>query len=70
METKINLNTIILLLVLLVFVVGTIVALVSIRRLTQPLEEAGQAFEQKLDQLTQPQPIGDSFIHRRESHHR
>ena len=56
METKINLNTIILLLVLLVFVVGTIVALVSIRRLTQPLEEAGQAFEQKLDQLTNPNP--------------
>jgi hypothetical protein len=56
METKVNLNTIILLLILLVFVVGTIVALVSIRRLTQPLEEAEQAFERKLDQLTNPNP--------------
>ncbi|MBE9506436.1 MAG: DUF4230 domain-containing protein [Chloroflexi bacterium] len=56
MEAKLNLNTIILLLILLVVLIGAIVLIGSIRRLMQPLEEAERAFQEQLEELANPNP--------------
>jgi len=59
MNSKPNLNTVILLLVLLalvVVIVGGIVLLGSIQRLTQPLEDAEQALREQWREITNPTP--------------
>jgi hypothetical protein len=54
MNEKINLNTIILLLILLaVFVCGAVV-LYSVWRVVQPLEETGQTLQKQLEELANP----------------
>ena len=54
MNEKINLNTIILLLILLaVFVCGAVI-LYSVWRVVQPLEETGQTLQKQLEQLANP----------------
>lgn len=56
MNSKSNLNTVILLLILLALVVGGIILIGSIRRLTQPLEEAERALEKQLEEIANPTP--------------
>ncbi len=56
MDTKLNLNTIILTLVLIALVVGGIVLVGTIRRLTQPLEEAEQALQEQIEGIVNPTP--------------
>jgi len=56
MSSKPNFNTVILLLILLVLVVGGILLAGSIRRLTQPLEEAERALQEQFMEITNPTP--------------
>ena len=55
-DSKLNLNTVILLLILLALVVGGVMLIGSLRRLTQPLEEAERALQEQFAQLTNPTP--------------
>ncbi|MBL7063583.1 MAG: DUF4230 domain-containing protein [Anaerolineae bacterium] len=54
MNSKSNINTAILLLILLALVGGGIVLIGSIRRLTQPLEEAEQALQEQFAGIANP----------------
>jgi hypothetical protein len=56
MDSKINLNTIVLLVILLVFVVGAVVLVGSIRGMMRPLEEAERALQEQVEQITNPTP--------------
>jgi hypothetical protein len=56
MNSKLNLNTVILLLILVVLVVGGIVFVGSIRRLTRPLEEAERALQEQFAEIINPTP--------------
>jgi hypothetical protein len=56
MDTKLNLNTIILILILLALVAGAIVLFGSIQRLTHPLEEAERALQEQFEELVNPTP--------------
>ncbi|RLC90386.1 MAG: DUF4230 domain-containing protein [Chloroflexi bacterium] len=56
MNSKLNLNTVILLLILLALIVGGITLIGSIRRLTQPLEEAKRALQEQWREITNPTP--------------
>lgn len=56
MDTKINLNTIILLLVLLALIVGGIALVGVIQRLTQPLQEVERAIQEQVQELVNPTP--------------
>jgi len=53
---KLDLNTIILLLVLVALVVGGIALFSTIQRLAHPLEEAEQALQEQLDKIVNPTP--------------
>lgn len=56
MNSKLNLNTVILLLILLALIVGGITLIGSIRRLTQPLEEAERALQEQFEEIVNPTP--------------
>ena len=56
MDTKINLNTIILLLILLALIVGGIALVGVIQRLTQPLQEVERAIQEQVEELVNPTP--------------
>lgn len=56
MKTKFNLNTVILLLILLFLVGLSVVLLVWVRRLAQPLEEVEEAVERQIEQIINPTP--------------
>ena len=56
MDSKINLNTIVLLVILLVFVVGAVVLVGSIRGMMRPLEEAERALQERVEEITNPTP--------------
>jgi hypothetical protein len=56
MNSKLNLNTVILLLILLALVFGGFVLVGSMRRLTQPLEEAERALQEQFEEITNPTP--------------
>jgi len=56
METKLNLNTIILLLMLLVLIVSAVVLIGAIRRVTRPLEEAERAIQEQIESIPNPTP--------------
>jgi len=56
MDTKLNLNTIILILILIALVAGGIALLGAIQRLAHPLEEAEQALQEQLDEIVNPTP--------------
>ncbi|HEY72509.1 MAG: DUF4230 domain-containing protein [Chloroflexi bacterium] len=53
---KFDLNTIILLLILIALVVGGIALFGAFQKLTHPLEEAEQAVQEQLDQIVNPTP--------------
>lgn len=55
-DSKLSLNTVILLLILLALVVGGIALVGSIRRLTRPLEEAERALQEQFEEITNPTP--------------
>jgi hypothetical protein len=55
-DSKLGLNTVILLLILLALVAGGIVLVGSIRRLTRPLEEAERALQERFAEITDPTP--------------
>jgi len=55
METKLNLNSILLILVLVAFVIGTIVFVVSMRSLLRPLQRAEEVLEKQF-RLPEPTP--------------
>jgi hypothetical protein len=54
--SKFNLNTVILLLILLALVAGGLALVSSIRRLTQPLVEAEQALREQFTEIAEPTP--------------
>jgi hypothetical protein len=56
MKTKPDLNTLILLLILAVLVVGGVVFAQALRRVAQPFEQAEQSVMKELQQLRQPTP--------------
>jgi len=56
MNSKPNLNTVILLLILLALVAGGITLTGSMRRLAQPLEEAERALQEQWMEITNPTP--------------
>ncbi|MFQ6101294.1 MAG: DUF4230 domain-containing protein [Anaerolineae bacterium] len=56
MNSKSNLSTLILLLILIALVVGGVVLISTIRRLTQPLKEAEQALQEQLEEIVNPTP--------------
>jgi hypothetical protein len=56
MDKKVNLNTIILLLILIAMVGGGLVVVRSVRQVTQPLAEAERALQRQFDQITNPTP--------------
>ena len=56
MNSRPNVNTVILLLILAVLVVGGILFVSAMRRLTQPLEEAERALQEQFTGLTNPTP--------------
>ena len=56
MDKKINLNTIILLLILVAIAGGGLFIVQSIRRVTQPLAEAERTIQRQFEQLTNPTP--------------
>jgi len=56
MNSKPNFNTVILLLILLALVVGGIALVGTIRRLTQPLEEAERALQEQFEEIVNPTP--------------
>jgi len=53
---KFDFNTIILLLILTALVVGGVALFDAIQKLTHPLEEAGQAVQEQLDEIVNPTP--------------
>lgn len=56
MDKKINLNTIILLLILVALVGGGLLVVWSIRQVTQPLAEAERALQRQFEQIVNPTP--------------
>ncbi|MBU0703786.1 MAG: DUF4230 domain-containing protein [Chloroflexi bacterium] len=56
MNSKINLNTIILLLILIALVGGGVALTGALQRLAHPLEEAEQALQEQLDGIVNPTP--------------
>ena len=56
MNSKFNLNTLILLLILLALVGGGIALVGTIQRLTHPLEEAEQALQEQIEGIVNPTP--------------
>lgn len=56
MNSKTNLNTIILLLILLLLVGGALALLVALRGLTNPLRQAEQALQEQLEEIANPTP--------------
>ena len=56
MDKKINLNTIILLLILVALLGGGLLVVWSIRQVTQPLAEAERAIQRQFEQITNPTP--------------
>ncbi|MBL7064288.1 MAG: DUF4230 domain-containing protein [Anaerolineae bacterium] len=56
MNSKPNLNTVILVLILISLVTGGVMLVRSIQRLTQPLEEAERALEEQWKEITNPTP--------------
>ena len=56
MDTKLNLNTIILILILLALVGGGVALMGALQRLAHPLEEAEQALQEQLDEIVNPTP--------------
>jgi hypothetical protein len=56
MNSKPNLNTLILLLILLILVASGVVLIGTIRRLTQPLEEVEQVLQEQLEEIVNPTP--------------
>ncbi|RLC94671.1 MAG: DUF4230 domain-containing protein [Chloroflexi bacterium] len=56
MNSKFNLNTLILLLILLALVGGGIALVGTIQRLTHPLEEAEQALQEQIEEIVNPTP--------------
>ncbi len=55
-DSKLNLNTVILVLILLALVGGGITLIGTIRRLTRPLEEAERALQEQFAEITNPTP--------------
>ena len=56
MNSRLNLNTVILLLILAVLIIGGFVFLSTLRRLTQPLEKVEQSLEEQFARITAPTP--------------
>lgn len=56
LEEKFNLNTAILLLVLLALVAGATLVITSIRQVTRPLAEAERTLRRQVEQITNPTP--------------
>ncbi|MDY6877784.1 MAG: DUF4230 domain-containing protein [Chloroflexota bacterium] len=56
MNSKPNLNTVILVLILIALVTGGVMLVRSIQRLTQPLEEAEQALQEQWREIANPTP--------------
>ncbi len=56
MDRKLNLNTIILVLILVVLVAGGVAVVWSVRQVTQPLAEAERALQRQFEQITNPTP--------------
>ena len=56
MNWKLDLNTVILLLILVALVAGGILFVSALQRLTQPLEDAEQVLQEQFDKITQPTP--------------
>jgi len=56
MNSKLNLNTLILLLILVALIVGGVVLVDALQRLTQPLEDAERALEEQFDEIVNPTP--------------
>jgi uncharacterized protein YneF (UPF0154 family) len=56
METKINLNTIILVLVLLALFIGGIVLFFAVRQMTQSLESADEMLQERIEEIVNPTP--------------
>ncbi len=55
-DRNLNLNTVILVLILIALVVGGFALIRSLQRLTQPLEEAERALEEQWREITNPTP--------------
>ena len=56
MEMKINLNTVVLVLVLLALFVGGIVLFFAVRQMTQSLESADETLQKRIEEITNPTP--------------
>ena len=56
MNSKLNFNTVILLLILFALIVGGVFLINSIRRLTRPLEEAERALQEQFAEITNSTP--------------
>jgi uncharacterized protein YneF (UPF0154 family) len=56
MEMKINLNTVVLALVLLAFVVGGIVLFFAVRQMTQSLQGTDEMLQERIQEITNPTP--------------
>jgi uncharacterized protein YneF (UPF0154 family) len=56
MDMKINLNTIVLVLVLLALFVGGIVLFFAVRQMTQSLESADEMLQERIQEITNPTP--------------
>ena len=56
MDSKLNLNTVILLLILVALVGGGVLLIGALQRMTQPLAEAEQALQEQFEQITNPTP--------------
>ena len=56
MDSKLNLNTVILLLILVALVAGGVLLIGALQRMTRPLAEAEQALQEQFEQITNPTP--------------
>jgi hypothetical protein len=56
MEMKINLNTVVLVFVLLALFIGGIVLFFAVRQMTQSLESADQTLQKRIEEITNPTP--------------
>jgi len=56
MDSKLNLNTVILLLILIALVGGGVLLIGALQRMTQPLAEAEQALQEQFEAITNPTP--------------
>lgn len=56
MEMKINLNTVVLMLVLLALFIGGIVLFIAVRQMTQSLESADEMLQERIQEITNPTP--------------